>query len=398
METLNSIYSQTYNFVYLRAKCIFKKEEDVQQLMKEVYAKALEEEVAGGRLYSWLGKKVYSIGCGKFRKKKVSEANSIELENEDYYVAESVDLEVTKKVICNKIEELPDLYQATLYAFYYDHLNIKEIASLMGYSTKVILYRLNYSHKYLKRALEIYAEDHHVEVRFSIEALCKALVDWSEKHMLEQTVAYNTLGTICREIGIQVETTCEEEGKAGADKHIIEYEDGYMSALCDELLSFSQKEKKELPVKKILAFSGILALIAILVVLILFCVNLTKKAKGQDIPEDTNVEQSLEEPSDEPVEEPVDESEYVLPNSDTEKYTRSELEDLSSEELRFARNELFARYGVYFGASDLNDYFRSKSWYTPKMSLDEFNSKMNLNQVEYANLDLIREIEEEKAK
>ncbi len=397
METLNSIYSQTYNFVYLRAKCIFKKEEDVQQLMKEVYTKALEEEVSGGRLYSWLGRQVYSLGCGKFRKKKVSEASCIELGKEDYYVAESVDLEVTKKVICNKIEELPDLYQATLYAFYHDHLNIKELASIMGYGTKVILYRLNYSHKYLKRALEIYAEDHGVNVCFSVEAMCMALEDWSRKNTLEQTVAFNTLGTICREIGIQMEATCEEDESAGADKHIIEHEDGYMSALCDELLSYCVKEKKALPVKKILAFGGIFALIAILVALILFCVKLSKKAKGQDVPEDSNIEQLLEEPLDEPVEEQVDESEYILPNSDTVKYAREELEELSLEDLRYARNELFARYGVYFGAEDLNKYFRSKSWYTPKMSLDEFNDKIDLNKVELANLNLILEIEEEKA-
>ena len=36
MEKLNAIYSKTYNFVYLRAKTILEKEEDVQELMKEV--------------------------------------------------------------------------------------------------------------------------------------------------------------------------------------------------------------------------------------------------------------------------------------------------------------------------------------------------------------------------
>ena len=29
METLNAIYSETYNFVYLRAKTIFSKEDDI---------------------------------------------------------------------------------------------------------------------------------------------------------------------------------------------------------------------------------------------------------------------------------------------------------------------------------------------------------------------------------
>ena len=36
MEKLNLIYAKTYNFVYLRAKTILEKEEDIQQLMKEI--------------------------------------------------------------------------------------------------------------------------------------------------------------------------------------------------------------------------------------------------------------------------------------------------------------------------------------------------------------------------
>ena len=71
MEKLNSIYVKTYNFVYLRAKSILKKEEDIQQLMKEVYVKAVAEDVAESAWYEWLGKQVYILGSGKFRKKKI---------------------------------------------------------------------------------------------------------------------------------------------------------------------------------------------------------------------------------------------------------------------------------------------------------------------------------------
>ena len=78
MEKLNSIYTKSYNFVYLRAKTILKKEEDIQQLMKEVYLKAVEEDIDEANLYEWLGKQVYILGCSKFRKKKVREAELIE--------------------------------------------------------------------------------------------------------------------------------------------------------------------------------------------------------------------------------------------------------------------------------------------------------------------------------
>ena len=38
---LNYVYSKTYNYVYLRAKNILKKESDIQDLVKEVYVQAM---------------------------------------------------------------------------------------------------------------------------------------------------------------------------------------------------------------------------------------------------------------------------------------------------------------------------------------------------------------------
>lgn len=395
MESLNSIYSKTYNFVYLRAKCIFEKEDDVQQLMKEVYTKVLEHDLPEERLYSWLGKQVYSIGCGKFRKKKVSESTRIELGDDEYYMSSTVNVEKTKELICETIEQLPDLYQATLYAFYHDHLRIKEIANLMGYGTKVIMYRLNYSHKYLKTVLQRHAQENWANVEFSVEAMCLALEQWSKDKVMPQTVAFNTLGTFCREMGIPLEATCEEDELAGADRQIVEYEDGYLNAVCDELMTYSEKEKSTGTVKWILAGAGVLALLAILIGLIVFCIKL-KKDLGKD-PEPTPPVVEQQEELEELPEDNVDLAEYVLPNSDTVKYTREELEDLSIEELRLARNELFARYGTYFGVSDLDEHFKSKSWYTPKMSVSEFYDSIEMNEVELANLRLIRQIEDQKA-
>ena len=396
METLNLVYSQTYNFVYLRAKCIFKKEEDAQQLMKEVYAKALKEEVSGERQFPWLGKQVYSLGCGKFRKKKVSEASFVDLEAGDFQISEGVNSELTRKVMCELIEELPDMYQATLYAVYHDQLKIKEVANLMGYGVRAILYRLNYSHKYLKRALQIYSEDHHAKVAFSVEALRMAMEDWSKAKVMDQTAAVNLLGSLCREIGLAVEATCEEDEAAGAARHIMQYEERSLEVLCDELLDYQPKEKKSSAGKWIAGIIGILALVAVAAVLVFYFVLGDKKKEETPIQEPV-VEQQEELQEQEPVENPIDESEYILPNSDTVKYTREQLQDLTLEELRLARNELFARYGTYFGVDDLDEYFKSKSWYMPKISVTQFYDEIEMNEVELANLRLIRQLEDEKA-
>ena len=151
MEKLNSIYAKTYNFVYLRAKSILKKEEDIQQLMKEVYLKAVAEDVQETKLFEWLGKQVYVLGCAKFRKKKAREAELLELNEQMYSAQESMDRDTTKEVIGETLEELPDMYQATLYACYYDHLQIKEVSALMGYSVGTIINRLNYVNRYLEK-------------------------------------------------------------------------------------------------------------------------------------------------------------------------------------------------------------------------------------------------------
>lgn len=63
-DGLNYIYSQTYNFVYLRAKSILKNEEDIKLFMQTVYVDLYRsaDEIQLDNLYEWLGKHVYRIG------------------------------------------------------------------------------------------------------------------------------------------------------------------------------------------------------------------------------------------------------------------------------------------------------------------------------------------------
>ena len=92
---------------------------------------------------------------------------------------------------------------------------------------------------------------------------------------------------------------------------------------------------------------------------------------------------------------------YFLPNADTVRYTREELEKLSTKELYLARNEIFARHGrVYVQHEDLNDYFMSKNWYKPRYTYEEFNELNSrvkqLNAYEEYNVNVMLEIEKER--
>lgn len=86
---------------------------------------------------------------------------------------------------------------------------------------------------------------------------------------------------------------------------------------------------------------------------------------------------------------------YILPTSSTAYLTEEDLKNLTADELRLARNEIYARHGRIFTTEDLNEYFNSKSWYTPVYEPEEFDQIASslFNEYEVANLDLIVEAE-----
>lgn len=408
MEKLNSIYAKTYNFVYLRAKSILKKEEDIQQLMKEVYLKAVAEDVQETKLFEWLGKQVYVLGCAKFRKKKAREAELLELNEQMYSAQESMDRDTTKEVIGETLEELPDMYQATLYACYYDHLQIKEVSALMGYSVGTIINRLNYVNRYLEKTLENYKEETGIRVQFSVEMVCEALRDWSANNQLSEQVAHNVYATICRELGEVAESGVIEVGVAGANCRMRQAEVDDISAVSKEFEAYLVKRTPDK--KKILLIAGGAVLILLALVGVLTLGNPEKQ--DQPIEQDVNVDSDLEEElevgddvqNDADVTEEPDNTEdtiasdveYILPKSDKEKLTRSDLEGLTKEQLRLARNEIYARHGMIFGVSDLDNYFATKSWYKPTIPFKDFDNKVEMSIVEEQNIILIQQVEKEK--
>lgn len=94
---------------------------------------------------------------------------------------------------------------------------------------------------------------------------------------------------------------------------------------------------------------------------------------------------------------PVQSSGYILPESNSRYYSRSELTGLSLNDLWIARNEIYARHGRGFRDEALQDYFNRQSWYTYRYSPDTFDSMSGiLNDYEIANADTIKSIEQER--
>ena len=85
---------------------------------------------------------------------------------------------------------------------------------------------------------------------------------------------------------------------------------------------------------------------------------------------------------------------YIIRKSSYEYLTEADLDGLSNEELLIARNEILARHGRKFKDEELQEYFNKKSWYNGTIEPDEFNSVVQLSEVEEYNLKFIKEHEE----
>jgi hypothetical protein len=89
-------------------------------------------------------------------------------------------------------------------------------------------------------------------------------------------------------------------------------------------------------------------------------------------------------------------SDSIFPETYSRYIDESELYIFNKRELRLIRNEIFARHGRIFSASDLASYFAGKAWYVPTYSPEEFDANMDsyLNDYEKANLKVILKYED----
>lgn len=84
---------------------------------------------------------------------------------------------------------------------------------------------------------------------------------------------------------------------------------------------------------------------------------------------------------------PRAQSDFIFPDSDSRLLTSDDLRGLSKDELRIARNEIFARRGRFFNSPDLTARFGKFSWYVPH------TWDPRLNPIEQANVALIERTE-----
>ena len=261
----------------------FENEEDIKLFMQTVYVDLYRsaDEIQLDNLYEWLGKHVYRIGCEHFKREK-KRAAFVEMEEEELNPKQKQHLNENVDVISKSLEQLPDLYQATLFAFYFDYLKMDEIADLMDCSVGVIINRLNYTRKYFKKAIENAWEERGESTErcdtFSVEAVCLALRKWGVEHCLGITSAQNIYYNICKALELHGHSI-SLSGKefAGVKKTVVYYKADDWNPIQEEIIA--HEKKKRLDKKIAVCLAGAAVVLAIVAVVIAVVANRPEKKK-----------------------------------------------------------------------------------------------------------------------
>lgn len=86
--------------------------------------------------------------------------------------------------------------------------------------------------------------------------------------------------------------------------------------------------------------------------------------------------------------------EYIISYSSDRILTSSDVSGLSKKEIKYARNEIYARNGRKFNSKTIQSYFDSKSWYSGTIDPDDFNDETMLSDIEYKNVIFLKNIED----
>ena len=82
---------------------------------------------------------------------------------------------------------------------------------------------------------------------------------------------------------------------------------------------------------------------------------------------------------------------YVFPDVDSVYLDKEDVEPLSTEEIQYAINEVYARHGLKFTKQSNKEKFEKKKWYTGTV-----DDQDELNRYEKKNVDLMADILEQK--
>lgn len=166
-QSLEEIYNETKDMVYFTVLKLVKNENDAQDLVQDIYIKALQklEELKDDSAFiKWL--KIIAINSSKNYLKsskpllfKTQEEEEIKLSsisetNEDFLPAEYADQKEKCRLIMEIVDNLPSLQRTAVMLYYFNELSVGEVAEIMETNEGTTKSRLNYARKQIKDKVE----------------------------------------------------------------------------------------------------------------------------------------------------------------------------------------------------------------------------------------------------
>lgn len=209
------IYHQTYKYIYSRAKTMFSDEQQVQDLVQEVYVavyRNIQSLKSDESLYAWLRTITFQQGTKLMRKDRkellLSEENEemfdsildedAEVEND---LVDRQDIEIIRACI----NKLSSEHKSVILAYYYDNLKVEDIAELLEISVGTVKSRLHSARKKLKNYIEEQEKKQGYKLH-SFGGITFILVMESmlqENMSLAEKTVDISFASICKELGIK---------------------------------------------------------------------------------------------------------------------------------------------------------------------------------------------------
>lgn len=223
----NYVYGETYNFVYSRARLAINDEQEVQDLIQEVYVAAyrnIESLKNADSLYAWLNTITMRQGASMIRRKKKHVLLSEEKQGMFEEIPDkSVELEtdvVTREnagILKELLEKLSLEQKSAVVAFYYDGLKVEQIAELTGTSTGTVKSRLHLARKRLQEYIVELEKTQGYSLRsFSAPLLLLAVKMLLEENTLSQASAQGIYNQVCSQVGVQASALTFPSAGAGS--------------------------------------------------------------------------------------------------------------------------------------------------------------------------------------
>lgn len=193
----------------------------------------------------------------------------------------------------------------------------------------------------------------------------------------------------CPECGTEVKKGSEETEDISRNSEEIKSEES-------ENVPGPAENDKEIRSKRI-KLSVLIGCVIIVLVVIGIAVIFNSHNKKTEIDDGNGNSEKQEVSEEKEKNDDVNEDEFIFPHSDTEYLTDADVEPLTEEELGYARNEIMARRGRIYKGGQYEVYFSDKSWYKGTIEAETFdaNYENELNEIEKANVELIKKYEKE---